>query len=165
MLLCFQTLGCLLAVGVCWNQNWRKALGIHPGNKRAFVQEDLEDAAAFIAATLISIFSLPKSTCQRHRRRWAAARARGGMCRQEDGCLPLPQAAEAEHFPKRSCVVACKIYPSLSAKLHAPCPGSGPHTEGRVGSAPPCGGWTLKSPPRDGWVRCGGCSRATQPHG
>lgn len=33
---CFQTLGCLLAVGVCWNQNWRKTHGIHPGEQKGF---------------------------------------------------------------------------------------------------------------------------------
>lgn len=46
-----------------------KLMEFTPGNKRAFVQEDLEDAAAFIAATFISVFSLPKSTCQPCRRR------------------------------------------------------------------------------------------------
>ena len=160
-------------MGVCWNQNWRKALGIHPGNKRAFVQEDLEDAAAFIATTFISIFSLPKSTCQRRRRRWAAAPARGGRTgRRTDASRARRQRKQSaagrrvKCFPKRSCIPASKTYPSLSAKLCAPCPGSAPRTEGRVGSAPQCPGSTLKSLPRDGQaLGAGGCSHVMQPHG
>ncbi|XP_021270397.1 uncharacterized protein LOC110407252 [Numida meleagris] len=75
--LCFQNVGCLLPVGVCWNPNWRKALGIHPRNKRAFVQEEREDEAALVAATFISLLHLPKGTCQRHRdgrHMWVGAR-------------------------------------------------------------------------------------------
>lgn len=48
------------------------------------MQEDLEDAAAFIAATFISILSQPKSTCQRGWRRWDAAQAGGRAGRRMD---------------------------------------------------------------------------------
>lgn len=68
--LCFQTVGCLLPVGVCWNPNWRKAPGIHPRNKRAFVREELQDEAALIAATFVALFRLPKGTCRRQRDGW-----------------------------------------------------------------------------------------------
>lgn len=71
----FSALACLLAVGVCWNQNWRKALGILLGNKRAFVQEDLEEEAVFTAAASV-LFSL----CQR-----APGRAKEHLAMAEQG--------------------------------------------------------------------------------
>lgn len=130
---CFvsRPLGCLLAVGVCWNQNWRKPLGIHPGNKRAFVQEDLEDVATFFVATFISGFSLPRSTCQQPPRRWVAVHAWGGHMgrRMDTSCACRQQkwstaGRRLECFPNVHAPWPAKLNPSLTAKLHALCPGS-----------------------------------------
>lgn len=48
------------------------------------MQEDLEDAAAFIATTFTSILSQPKSTCQRGWRRRDAAQVGGRAGRRMD---------------------------------------------------------------------------------
>lgn len=117
---------CLLAVGVCWNQNWRKALGIHPGNKRAFVQEDLEDSAASIAATCISVPPCQNAPAVMLEVGCCLCR---GMDRQEDGHF---QRQKDEVLPKCSCIMVCKAFHSFSAKPCAPCPGF-----------VPCIGWAL----------------------
>lgn len=127
----FSALACLLAVGVCWNQNWRKALGILLGNKRAFVQEDLEEEAVFTAAASVPVFPVPKSTwpCQRapghgragggmgrrwQSRGWALPGHRGCVGRGTDTSHTCQQCKSSTELPKYPCI---KAHPNLCAWL------------------------------------------------
>lgn len=156
----FSALACLLAVGVCWNQKWRKSSWNSPWEQKGFCAGGFGGRGCF--PTSMSDFPVPRSTWPWQSRggmgrRWAeqglgSARAQEHMGRDTDTshtCQQCQSSTEAQEPPKYSCIVA---QPSL-------CAGSAPLAAGKGLCSPGQQQQRPKKPPG------GPVGAPHQPHG